>query len=158
MNKLIKIWLLSSLLLMPSIIYSFSKNESVLLATYTRIIKANHFNFYPKIKYSNNKKDCQGSLACSNWHLIIFKAVSKHHVQNQDELAFVLGHELAHYKLWHLKSNYYNEYQADKYGVKYMKAAGFNHCKGVQILKRFGPVSKTHPAGIDRYNQVKCRL
>lgn len=76
-------------------------------------------------------------------------------VRNDDEMAMVLGHEIAHWRLHHRRSTPSNEYAADYQGGKYMSRAGYNMCKGAKILARFGDTdSKTHPAGTKRYRRL----
>ncbi len=72
------------------------------------------------------------------------------------QVAFILGHELAHMYLHHWKSSYKTEYEADQQGAYFAAQAGFNRCQGVKVLLTFNG-SDTHPPGIDRYNKVRCK-
>jgi predicted Zn-dependent protease len=76
-------------------------------------------------------------------------------ITNKDELALVLGHELAHYKLGHHGSNHRNEYAADALGYQYAAKAGYNVCRGKNIFKKFRKGgSATHPDPRDRIKHL----
>lgn len=82
-----------------------------------------------------------------------------------DQIAFVLGHELAHvllghteYKLWDTSRYSQSELElnADTYGAMLLMKAGFDVCKANQdhlnILSMFGnSVDSDHPTNILRY-------
>lgn len=83
---------------------------------------------------------------------------------NQDELAMVLGHELAHFMA---RDPFHNdmkgpnmEANADKLGAYMMMRAGFNPCKGREIMatfiKLFGDVATpvSHPSNAYRFDQL----
>lgn len=79
------------------------------------------------------------------------------HLRNNDEIAMLLGHEIAHMRLGHTGSTPQNEYDADAIGGFYARNAGYNICKGMQFIVRFkSPDSKTHPASIKRYKKLGC--
>jgi len=91
-----------------------------------------------------------------------------------DEVALVLGHEIAHGNLWHLRMmNEWNvinafkadyevsvlEANADKLGAVYMMKAGYNICKGREMFKSW--LNKqgdyqggNHPGYAYRYNEL----
>lgn len=122
-------------------------------AVYQRITRANGFWVYPILVVRQSPRVQAGNRGV---YIYITTGMIKF-VKNEHELAVVLGHELAHGKLWHKKSNYLNEYAADKLGAQYAYKAGYNICIGVKILKRFGrKASKTHPSGISRYDRLRC--
>ena len=75
-------------------------------------------------------------------------------VRNDDEMAMVLGHEIAHWRLGHRRSTPSNEYAADWQGASYLSKAGYTICKGAKIFNRFGGGSKTHPPGTARYRRL----
>lgn len=78
-------------------------------------------------------------------------------VNNEAEIAMVLGHELAHYRLRHRRSTPGNEYAADRLGASYMHNAGYNICRGARVIKRFNNEdSDTHPASRKRYRRLGC--
>lgn len=68
---------------------------------------------------------------------------------NRDEMAFVIGHELAH----HAKAK--SETAADIYGAALAKAAGFDYCRGARVLLRFRGGGK-HPPGKVRLAAIGC--
>jgi predicted Zn-dependent protease len=51
-------------------------------------------------------------------------------MQNKDEAAWVLGHELGH-------NTSLNEMKADSLSAKYMKKSGYNLKRGVELFKRW---------------------
>ena len=83
-------------------------------------------------------------------------------VDNNDQLALVLGHELAHW----VNHDYlyfpieWKEYRADSQGLQYMENAGYNHCRGIKVFKQFkkrmgdSKSDGVHPSDIDRYNYL----
>ncbi len=78
-------------------------------------------------------------------------------VRDDDEVGLVLGHELAHYVLHHNGSTPSRELVADRLGAIYEDVAGYNHCKGIQVLYRFhNGADRTHPSSDERYNKLKC--
>lgn len=90
-------------------------------------------------------------------------------VQSEDELALVLGHEIAHGMLRHV---YYSEFQtneleisiaeanADKLGAVYMMKAGYNICVAREMWKRMSDMAGgdyqggNHPTYSYRYDQL----
>ncbi len=86
--------------------------------------------------------------------------------KNDDELALVLGHEMAHVTLGHLstKANSTSdvsvmESMADKMGAYYMLAAGYDVCKARDMWKRLKAqegdyMNKDHPDMAYRYDQL----
>lgn len=81
--------------------------------------------------------------------LVVYTGLLKF-VHNQDELALVIGHELAHTK-WQ------TEQRADEYGALYARAAGYNYCRGALMFKRFGAGDMPiHPPGAERWKAMHC--
>lgn len=90
-------------------------------------------------------------------------------VNNKDELALVLGHEIAHGMLRHV---YYPEFQtneleisvaeanADKLGAVYMMKAGYDICKAREMWKRMSVMAGgdyqggNHPTYSYRYREL----
>lgn len=120
---------------------------------YAKIVKANGFWTYPRLVIIDSDEvqaENRGAV------IVVHKGLLRT-VKNDHELALVLGHELAHGKLWHLGSTHENEYEADRVGMKYMNKAGYNRCRGAKILLKFNKeASDSHPAAKDRYNRVRC--
>lgn len=84
-----------------------------------------------------------------------------------DEIALVLGHEVAHVNLGHLgglNTNKANEISvleanADKMGALYMMKAGYDICKGREIYKRWlsnngNYLGQSHPNYSYRYDEL----
>lgn len=82
-------------------------------------------------------------------------------LKNPDELAFIIGHEMAHIALGHTKpgsmvDSREQEYMADVYGLYLMQKAGYNPCNVPAFWKRLyeqgGIDIKTtsHPSHIQR--------
>lgn len=121
---------------------------------YNRLVRANGFASAPKLVIINSN---QVQAANTGSKILLYKGMLRA-VRNDDELAAVLGHELAHGKLGHRGSTHRNEYAADSLGMVYMSRAGFNRCRGAKILLKLNKATtKTHPAAKDRYSKVSCR-
>lgn len=90
------------------------------------------------------------------------------HVASMDEVAFIIGHEVAHGNLGHLNNDLGSktdeeiqvlEANADKLGAFYMMKAGYNVCKGNKIFlywkKEKGDyLGGNHPNYAYRYDQL----
>lgn len=89
-------------------------------------------------------------------------------LNNIDELALVVGHELSHYLLGHVTRKALStvgltrrqEMQADKYGAILMMLAGYDLCKGrnmlIVLLDLYGDVMDAdHPDNAYRYAQLQ---
>lgn len=90
--------------------------------------------------------------------------------ESWDEVVLVLGHEIAHEMLWHLRM--INEWKsvnkqevivleanADKLGAIYMMKAGYDVCKGREIFKhwkelRGNALGQNHPDFSYRYDEL----
>ncbi len=85
-------------------------------------------------------------------------------MENEDELALVLGHEMAHYinhdMLHEDLDSRSVEAHADKLGAFIMMRAGFDVCKGKEMFKVFkeqfgdSPVTTSHPDNAFRRDQL----
>jgi Zn-dependent protease with chaperone function len=102
--------------------------------------------------YLNAEASCDG--------VYIYTAMLKF-LENNDQLALVLGHELGHIQNKDCKRfhTYTKEYHADQYGANLMTKAKFNRCKGVRHFKKFMRVfgdgtSLTHPMDSLRFNRI----
>ncbi len=78
-------------------------------------------------------------------------------VHNDNELALVLGHEMAHFYFHHQYSSIQHEFAADYQGGIFISHAGYNVCSGAQMFKRMyqGP-SDDHPRAADRIRHLGC--
>lgn len=113
---------------------------------FNKLIKANHLRNRPIVVRSNVTSWC--SLACSDGNRIVVSNELLALVKNDDELAGVIGHELAH-------DIYKGELEADLLGLKYAAKAGYDYCKAAQMLKPLKK-DKQHPNGSDRYKNTGC--
>lgn len=143
-----KLLLWACLFLFSSLALAASPQE-----IYSRLVKANGFWTYPKLVVSESNEVQAynfGTTIQINRGLI-------NSVRNDDELAFILGHELAHGKLWHTKSSHKAEFAADKLGAILANRAGYNSCRGTKWLLLLNDEnSPSHPAPSVRYNRLKC--
>lgn len=88
----------------------------------------------------------------------------------KEELAFVLAHEMAHIKLGHSRFNYrgicksysiwkISENEADRHAIAYMKAAGFDACKGsTGFFRRLLKLSINGGGLMDSHMSTQYRL
>ena len=153
MKKMIDLIMLICLFLTGVFIghYSFALTARQI---YSKVAMANGHYFFPLYKTVKTKQ----VNAYSYTYKIVFTTGMYNFVKNEDELAAVVGHELAHRDLHHDGSTPDHEYAADKLGMELMEKAGFNRCIGAKLYKRLNsPGSNTHPSSINRYNKVKCR-
>ncbi len=137
MNKLI-----FSILFISSVLYAASPQE-----IYKKLLVANNINSLPLYVTAGDNSTC--SLACTNgkYILVTFRLLKL--VNNDEELAYVIGHEMAH-------ATYSNEMDADLLGLQYVKKAGYQYCVAAQLMKSF-LADKDHPDGAIRYKNTGCR-
>jgi predicted Zn-dependent protease len=90
------------------------------------------------------------------------------YVDNEDQLALVLSHEIAHNMLRHLANKNFMssslevsiaEANADKLGAYYLMKAGYSLCQAREIWKKFQAeegdyLGGDHPTYIYRYSQL----
>jgi predicted Zn-dependent protease len=151
MIKLLKI-LVIMLFCVNAYALTFNDAEEV----YKQLVIKNHVMPLPKLAYWPN--DQVNAFCDSDAQTIVLTRGILKFVQNKDQLAMVIGHELGHCILHHPISTPRNEYIADRMGYWLSQAAGYNVCKGVEVLKNLNdPASATHPASINRYNVLKCK-
>ena len=134
--------------------FASASTKAETVAVYNTLLLANGMYFYPKLKFSNSK---EVNAYQSGNTIVVYQGILN--ITNRDEIALVLGHELAHYKLHHRQSNWPNEYAADRLGWKYASKAGYNMCRGKNLFKKFRKgASSDHPDPIDRYNRLpRCQ-
>ncbi len=120
---------------------------------YNRLTQRNNFYLYPELKFNPSSEI---NAQTTPWFISINSGMLSF-VKNADELALILGHELGHFKRGDPESRPDREYASDALGAKYEDNAGYNHCVGVEVLRRFNtPDSKTHPNSESRYQRLKC--
>ncbi len=115
--------------------------------------------------------------AYANGKSIIMTAGMMNFVQSDDELAYIIGHELAHNTQSHIRKSITNyvlslggtrytrkfESEADYVGIYYMERAGYDASGVEDIWRRLARMSlrpigraKTHPAYPSRTVQIKA--
>lgn len=97
--------------------------------------------------------------------VVIFTGLSDY-AESDDEIALVLGHEIAHITLGHVSIKdpleplqiSVLEGQADKMGAVYMMKAGYDICSGRKLMKRWEKggdyLGGDHPSYSYRYMQL----
>lgn len=123
---------------------------------YAKLCKDNHLHIVPRLRLVDNigSTKINASTGVPWQYINITKKMVKKF--NDDQIAFVLGHELGHYKRLDINgSNYNAEYGADQYGKKYSIRSGYNYCRGIMWLKGT-EASDDHPSGNDRIKAVGC--
>lgn len=129
---------------------SASVTEKDVREVYKKILDNNLIIFRPPL-YIEDNDDINAYT--DGKEIVIYTGLMK--AVNKQQLALVIGHELAHYKLWHNGSNWHNEFEADEYGAIFAKTAGFDVCKGRTLFKLFkSGFSLTHPPSMSRYVRV----
>lgn len=146
------------LLLIAYIVWPLPSNmykdpPEFVLEVYKDLLSKNHIQIYVPV-YIIESYRIQGY---SQHNRIVLTTGMLRYIQNKDELASVLAHELSHIVLHHTKSTPKNELYADQQGAYYMKNAGYNICRGFRVILRFNdPWSSTHPSSVYRYQHVGC--
>ena len=133
---------------------SFAISFAEARVVYQRLTASNHLEALPLILRQDGEINADTNGIIINVNSGLLRAV-----KNQDEMALVLGHELAHAALHHQGSTPTRELAADRLGAKYSAHAGYSICKGAQLFKRFNsPASSTHPASAERVRRLGCKL
>lgn len=122
---------------------SFSSAQQV----FNTLIKRNNIQRHTSLFYSKNPEINAVSFG---GRVEIYKGLL-YFLKNKDELAMVLGHELAH------ETGTRNEAQADINGAYFMQNAGYNRCIGAKWLTRiYLPATKKYPSSKQRYKNIGC--
>lgn len=99
--------------------------------------------------------------------IVIYRGLINH-CKSWDEVALILGHEAAHGNLYHLRMDLDKmppgiiatlEGNADKMGAVYMMKAGYDVCKGREVMKRWkeengNALGQNHPDFSYRYDEL----
>ena len=100
--------------------------------------------------------------AHASWSGIYINQGMLEFLDNEDELAEILGHELGHIHYGDVWQTHYKamETRADIYGFNLAKAAGFNACNGAEVMHKFeivfgNRVNNTHPQNRVRYDTLE---
>lgn len=145
--------ILALVLLCFTAVAQASISWSLAKTVYYKLITSNKFSVSPKLILNPNSAIQAKAYVNA---IYVYSGMLKS-VRNADEMAWVLGHELAHIKLWHTSSGHPNEYAADKFGVRLANNAGYNGCKGARILLRWNlPDALTHPSSVKRFKALHC--
>lgn len=148
-----------ALMLISSSAFSFT--YSTVQKIYSRLCVANHISHCVPIvvDYSIGKVNAVtvfGSFKIPV-QIVIYGGMMRE-VRNIDELASVIGHELGHTQVWWQRKGPKNELAADHLGFKFMNQAGYNVCRGAQLIKRFHrDPTGVHPLPSYRYKQSGCK-
>ncbi len=142
----------TTLLLMGGNAYAMSMSHTAQI--YDKIARANGFNVAPRLI-----EDMSSEInAYSGGFRITVNKGMLDFVGSDNQMALVLGHELAHYSLGHNGSTIANEYAADALGARYMQTAGYNKCSGAILFKRmpYQGASSDHPPMPARVRALGC--
>lgn len=113
---------------------------------YNKLIKATGEKRLPIYIKKGILKKC--SIACTDGKQIFISVELLSLVKNDDELAGVIGHEMAH-------RYFKSELMADLQGLRYAQKAGYGYCIAAQFMKNFAE-DKNHPSGEVRYKNSGC--
>ena len=142
-----------------------------------RLIQASHYRKHKdKVKYAVIDYEDINALAFGGGYFVVFSGLLK--TTNDDELAYVIAHELAHNTAGHIEESYFlnakdvfgdkpstgyktaftniNEQEADRIAIIYTALAGFNPIGSVTIWeKEFQGIEqyafyRSHPANPQR--------
>lgn len=144
-------------------------SDQTVISVYDKIVAANHLRRMPIVIVEARKDVCnpnEANAANSGKQIYVCRGLLNSTgnlpVRNEQELALILAHELAHsspdvYRLPRKQV----ELGADKKGAEYASNAGFNICMGAQWIKRSGSgddpsASDYHPSGEIRYRNLGC--
>ena len=144
------------LLLLPSVAFS-GVTVDQLKIVYSKLVIKNNLPHYPLFVHVDHRKVTaffrKGNLSVN----ITLAALNT--IENEDELAIILGHELTH--AMHSDeygadkvANWDMEIEADQGGAAYAKKAGYNECKGMRWIQRLGKPDEHHPPGKYRYLKI----
>lgn len=141
-----------------------SVTSNQVYAVFHRLQLTSHTHYSLKI-VDNSGSFVFSPNAWSNANQVFINTDELKDLQNIDELAHVLGHELGHIvhgdynKLF--THTYSNEYHADVYGAWLMSKAGYNMCRGIKWFKRsiakYGDsssITDAHPRDGLRYSNL----
>ena len=130
--------------------YSLSGMAYDVQAISDAVADANNLTRITTYVANNTFAECgENFTACSNGKVIVLSELLLSRVQNEDELAGVIGHEMAH-------KVYRDEMKADVLGLEYAEHAGYNYCRAAQMLLKTGAGGKGHPSGQTRYENTGC--
>ncbi len=123
------------------------------IEVYSVLVEKNNLVIYPNLRLSTSREinayTTPGGIIINDGMLAF--------VNNQEELALVLGHEIGHFKRKDKVSSPGAEYAADALAAIYADRAGYDHCIGSKVIYRFhSPASSTHPDSYSRYMRLKC--
>jgi hypothetical protein len=155
-----------TVILAPFVIYAYDTNFSIearnqkVRDIYNDLVSASGLGDRPELFIV---EDGTINAYTNGSQIIIFRGLLN--LLNNDSIALILGHELAHVSLGHTKMKVDNDLEvqklealADKLGAFYMIRAGYNVCKAREIYKYLrdkngDDIITDHPNYSYRYNQ-----
>ena len=126
----------------------------IIKTIYKKITKSNGFWIRPFLCIKNHR----GLNANANMFRIqIYQGAIN--TYNEDEMALLIGHELAHWANWDsfrfFKDNHQKEFDADELGAKYMVKAGYNLKNALSKFDKMGQrETKSHPHPQERKKRL----
>ena len=142
-------YILAIALMIPSLCsaYTFQDAQQI----YYNLVQSNHITDAPRFGLYKTDSINAYTIESGKGYIAVTRGLLEKGVNNKDELALIIAHELGH---WHNRATekpFYQEYAADRYGYFAAKRAGYNACLGAKWFARVAPQGgKTHPPGTAR--------
>ena len=129
---------------------------------YSKIIKIYTLKNYPRLQFLEGwDEEAQMFESTAyfslNKNTITFTFILLEEIQNEDEIASILLHELGHWANSDVGDKLSQELRADRFSVYYISKVGYNKCKGLGWIKRGNfPKSKYYPSSKQRLRNASC--
>ena len=129
-------------------------SDDQIMAVYHKLIVANNLPELKEVIIESKDQTINASVQYAD-NTITLNQGMLDVIQNEDEMAMVIGHELAHRTMGHSADVYNAELKADKLGLEYAVKAGYDKCKAAQQLWHLEG-GGDHPYPEVRYAATGC--